>query len=83
MEPASDWDGLGTDDALHYVRLASSHLAPDTAAEKLVDRVRTKYGPAADLTRWRFVLRERSGSQAGRVLHYRVDATGRLVRLYS
>jgi hypothetical protein len=83
MESASDWDGLGTDDSLHYVRVASHQLMPDKAAETLVDRVRNKYGPAVDLTRWRFTLRESGGPRAGRVLHYRVDDTGRLFQLFA
>jgi len=62
----SDWEAVGSDDGLHSVHVAALNT---TVEQMAIRRARANYGPRANLTSWRFSVRDRAGT--GPVLHFR------------
>jgi hypothetical protein len=74
-----DWEAVGSDGGLHSVHLYAVGCTALEAAQEAVTRARGKYGARADLSLWRFTVRQRNST--GPTLHFRVDANDRAVRL--
>jgi hypothetical protein len=74
-----DWEASGTNYGLHSVHVFCLGATLEEAAQRAVDRARTKYGQKMDLTTWRFFVRESYG--VGPTLEFRADASDQAVQL--
>lgn len=83
MSEDGDWDGWGTDGGMHIVHVASQACSAEEAVRRLVQRARQKYGVALDLIMWRFWVKKVDSMVPAPRLDYRVDESGRPVRLES
>ena len=81
MSGNGDWDGWGTDGGMHVVHVSSQGCSAEEAVAELVQRARQKYGVSLDLMMWRFWVKKVDSMFPGQLLHYRVDESGRPVRL--
>ena len=81
MSGNGDWDGWGTDNGMHIVHVSSRACSAEEAVAQLIQRARQKYGVSLDLMMWRFWVRKVDPIVPGSLLHYRVDESGRLIRL--
>jgi hypothetical protein len=78
---AAQWDAWGgVDGGLEHANIVSSMATPEEAVVSVMERARQKY-PVTDWSRWRFRLVEFGQTGAPRVLHFRVDDSGRPIRL--
>lgn len=76
-----DWEVVGSDNELHSVHIHALSCTEEAAVERAIHRVRTKYGPRVDLSRWTFSVWVQGRPEAPS--RFRADAEGRAARLDS
>ena len=66
---------------MHIVHVSRRACSAEEAVAELVQKARQKYGVSLDLTVWRFWVKKVDPIQPGQLLRYRVDESGKPVRL--